>query len=197
MILITGSVEKIQSDKREVKGTHTIKKVEFIIAHTLPFFFDALTRGFFTLSSHDWAKQSCDKANFGVDYSNANATVGLKMSQAGEGACCKAPGTVNAHVTTAMAGHNLGYNVNYNVGNGNIDHHLKFKLNHGQGYAVVGMKNANDTELLVSQSVGKNLCLGPFGSMNMKNAYAKVNYNLGNGDYGVGLVTEGDYRWVR
>jgi len=143
--------------------------------------------------NYDWAKQSCDKANLGIDYSNANATVGLKMSQAGEGACCKAPGTVNAHVTTAMAGHNLGCNVNYNVGNGNIDHHLKFKLNHGQGYAVVGMKNANDTELLVSQSVGKNLCLGPFGSVNMKNAYGKVNYNLGNGEYGVGLVTEGDY----
>jgi len=143
--------------------------------------------------NYDWAKQSCDKANLGVDYSNANATVGLKMSQTGAGACCKAPGSVNAHVTTAMAGHNLGCNVNYNLASGAIDHHLKFKLNHGQGYAVVGMKNANDTELLVAQSVGKELCLGPFGGLNMKNVYGKVNYSLGSGEYAASLATEGDY----
>lgn len=143
--------------------------------------------------NYDWSKQAVDNANLGIDYSNANATVGLKLNQSGEGACCKAPGSVNAHVTTAMAGHNLGCNVNYNVGNGNVDHHLKFKLNHGQGYAVVGMKNANDTELLVAQSIGKDLCLGPFGGLSMKNVYGKVNYSLGNGEYGMNLATEGDY----
>ena len=94
-----------------------------------------------------------------------------------------------------MAGHNLGCSLKYDIKSGNVDHHLKFKVNHGQGFAVVGMKNANDTELLLQQNVGKNLCLGPFGQVHLKNVYAKVNYGVGNGEYGAHLATEGDYNY--
>ena len=141
----------------------------------------------------DWNKQSVDKVNFAIDYCNANATLGLKATASGENACMKVPGNINAHVTTAMAGHNLGCNLNYNVASGKADHHLKFKLNHGQGYAVVGMKNANDTELLVAQNLNKNICLGPVGNFKINNVYAKVNYAVSNGEYAAGLSTEGDY----
>lgn len=143
--------------------------------------------------NYDWAKQSVDKTNFNIDYNTSAATLGLKVTQSGDMACAKIPGSVNAHVTTAMAGHNLGCNVNYNVESGKVDHHLKFKVNHGQGYAVVGMKNANDTELLVAQKVGKSFTLGPFGEVNLKNCYAKASYSMKDGAYGVSTATEGDY----
>jgi len=142
---------------------------------------------------YDWNKSACNKANLNIDYANANATVGLKLSQAGEGAICSVPGNVNAHVTTAMAGHNLGCNVNYNTASGAIDHHLKFKLNHGQGYAVVGLKNANESEVLCNQKVGKDICLGPFGSCKLNDFHMKLNYSLDSGKYGAQVANEGSY----
>lgn len=144
---------------------------------------------------YDWNKSSCNKANLALDYANANATVGLKLSQSGEGAMCSVPGNVNANVTTAMAGHNLGCNVNYNTGSGAIDHHLKFKLNHGQGYAVVGLKNANDSEVLCSQKVGKDICLGPFGSVKLNDVHVKFNYGMDSGKYGAQMANEGSYNF--
>jgi len=144
---------------------------------------------------YDWNKQACNKANLNIDYANANATVGLKLSQSGEGALCSVPANVNAHVTTAMAGHNLGCNVNYNTGSSAVDHHLKFKLNHGQGYAVVGLKNANDSELLCSQKVGKDICLGPFGNYTLNDAHIKLNYALDSGKYGAQMANEGNYNF--
>lgn len=142
---------------------------------------------------YDWASKACNKANLAFDYSNSKATLGLKLAQSGESAMCSVPGKVSAHVTGGLGAHNLGANLDYNVKSGALDHHLKFKLNHGKGYACVGMKNAENFQFLLSQKIGQDISFGPLGALHVRDGHVKSSYNIKDGSYAAALAWESDY----
>jgi len=126
---------------------------------------------------------------FGKDKLSA----GLKVNQ-GAGVC-GIPDSASLNLVAAAGNHNIGANFDYNIKSSAFGHHLKCKVNHDKGYAVVGLKNANDAEVLLTQNVNKSLCFGPFGSLAVSNAHVKTTYGVNNGSWDAAVAMEGTYKF--
>jgi len=141
----------------------------------------------------DLKTMSNKSASLNLDYGKDKLSCGLKLNQA-DGACA-IPDALNASLVANAGKHNIGANFGYNLKSSAFDHHLKFKVNHDKGYAVVGLKNANNAEVLLSQNLGKDVCLGPFGSLSVNNAHVKSSYGINNGAWNADLCLEGNYQF--
>jgi len=142
----------------------------------------------------DLATKANKKGNFELTYGCNKAAIVLKVAQ-GEGVCA-APTTVNANAVVAAADdHRLGVNVDYNIASGAVSHAVKYNTGcPWLGNFSLGLANAENVSMCMSKPVGQELCIGPFGSMNVANIHAKADYGINSGKYGVALCAEGSYK---
>jgi len=145
---------------------------------------------------HDWDfPNKCNKtASLKIDVpGKEKLNASFKLNQGG--GVCSTPDSASLNVVAAAGNHNIGANFDYNIKSSAFGHHLKCKVNHDKGYAVVGLKNANDAEVLLTQNVNKSICFGPFGSLAVSNAHVKTTYGVNNGSWDAAVAMEGTYKF--
>lgn len=87
----------------------------------------------------------------------------------------------------------LAGDVNYNIKKGSLDHHFKLVSGCPGAIVALNLKNAVDTELVISKKVDKNIGCCPNASFKMNNFHAKAQYGIKSSDYGCQFGVEGKW----
>jgi len=116
----------------------------------------------------------------------------LKLNQAG--GITNMFNSVNAQAVIGVTkGVNLAGDVNYNVKKGSISHHVKLVSTMNGANVSLNLKNAEDSEMVVSKAIGKSFSVCPSAAFNVKNIHAKAQYGIKSSEYGCQVAIDGNW----
>lgn len=144
-------------------------------------------------SDFDTANNWAMKGNsFEFQTGRDRVTASLKLNQAG--GITNMLNSIGANAVIGVTnGVNLAGDVNYNINKGTLSHHLKLISACSGANVALNLKNAEDTELVVSKKVGKAFTFCPNASFNMNNFHAKAQYGIKSSDYGCQVAVDGNW----
>lgn len=134
--------------------------------------------------------------NFSNEFKFANAKCNAAMKLSGNGIM---PSNMNMNVVFPFGKNSVGADFNYDLsGQSAPTHHVQAKFGHGKGYACVGLKNANNIELMLRQDMNmKGMSPYPFsliaGRINVDSMFLKLDHNMANSESGLECAWTGSH----
>jgi len=84
-------------------------------------------------------------------------------------------------------------NVDYNINKGALSHHVKLVSKMAGNNVSLNLKDAADSELVLSRKLEKSLSMCPMATFNCENVHVKSQYGIKSADWGAQIAVDGNW----